>query len=164
MCFVVIQVRGLEGHWKASKNSEGLYLGIREVVKLTSSWVAVGASILSEFESSFYLLYSNLSNLGYWYSISLVLIFHYGFVCAIKNNNTTTASQGKTSFSDESSDSHVLVYKLLTALGFIGMKDALFIVLWDERCIIYNTRITILFTLVTLKSDSFLVTELQNPL
>lgn len=31
------------------------------------------------------------------------------------------------SFSDESSDSHVLVYKLLTALGFIGMKDAQFI-------------------------------------
>lgn len=160
-----MRVRGLEAHWKASKNSEGLYLGIREVVKLTSSWVAVGASILSEFESSFYLLYSNLSNLGYWYSISLVLIFQYGFVCAIKNNNNNnTASQGKTSFSDESSDSHVLVYKLLTALGFKGMKDALFIVLWDERCIIYNTRITILFTLVTLKSDSFLVMELQNPL
>lgn len=76
----------------------------------------------------------------------------------------TTASQSGMSFSDESSDSLVLVYKLLTALGFIGMKDALFIVLWDERCIIYNTRITILFTLVTLKSHSFLVMELQKNL
>ena len=66
------------------------------------------------------------------------------------------------SFSDESSDPHVLVYKLLTALGFIEMKDALFIVLWDERCIIYDTRITILFTLTILKPYSFLVMKLQN--
>lgn len=35
---------------------------------------------------------------------------------------------GKVSLSEESSDSHVLVYKLLTALGFTGMKDALYIV------------------------------------
>lgn len=66
------------------------------------------------------------------------------------------------SFSDESSDPHVLGYKLLTALGFIEMKDALFIVLWDERYIIYNTRITILFTLAILKPHSFLVMKLQN--
>lgn len=65
-------------------------------------------------------------------------------------------------FSDGSSDPHVLVYKLLTALGFVGMKDAVFIVLGDERCIIYNMRITILFTLVILKSHYFLVMELQN--
>lgn len=33
------------------------------------------------------------------------------------------------SSTDESRDSRVLVYKLLTVLGFIGMKDAVFIVL-----------------------------------
>ena len=81
--------------------------------------------------------------------------------CVIKNN--TAAPRGRTAFGDESCDPRVLVYKLLTALGFTGMKDALFIVLWDERCIIYNSRITILFTLVMLKSHSFLVMELQNP-
>lgn len=74
------------------------------------------------------LLYSHVSNLGHWYSISLLFIFQYCFVCTIKKN-PTTVSQGRMSFSDESSDPHVLVYKLLTALGFIEMKDALFIVL-----------------------------------
>lgn len=56
------------------------------------------------------------------------------------------------SSTDESRDSRVLVYKLLSVLGFIGMKDAVFIVLCDDRCIIRNTRITILFTLMMLKS------------
>lgn len=43
------------------------------------------------------------------------------------------------------------------------MKDAFFIVLSDKRCIIYNTRVTILFTLTMLKSHSFPVREWRSP-
>lgn len=130
---IVITLMRRNGH--VSKDFGELYLYVWEVSKLTSPWVKWErrTSVLNGFQSDSYLLNSNL---GHWHSISLLLIFQYSCVCAIKKN--TTASQGRMSFRDESSDSHVLVYKLLTALGFIGMKDALFIVLWDERCIIYK--------------------------
>ena len=43
------------------------------------------------------------------------------------------------------------------------MKDALFIVLSDKICIIYNRRATILFTLTMLEPHSFPVMEWQSP-
>lgn len=57
---------------------------------------------------------------------------------------------------------HVL-RRIANCLGIPGMKDALFIVLSDKRCIIYDTRVTILFTLPILTSHSFPVMEWQSP-
>lgn len=54
-------------------------------------------------------------------------------------------------------------YELLTAWEFMGMKDALCIVLSDKRCIIYNMRVSILFTLTMLESHSFPVMEWWSP-
>lgn len=133
-------------------------INVWEVSKVHLLEVNGRKELLNAFQSGSYLLSSNL---GHW-SIVFPCFSSFNVVLCVLFKKYHSIP-GQDLFQSESSDSHVLVYKLLTALGFVGMKDALFIVLWDERCIIYNSRITILFTLVMLKSHSCLVMELQNP-